>query len=324
MLCSLVPIVVTLGLSGAIAQTGDLGWRATVRVVDEWARPVSNANVAVWYYVQPSAGETEAHASIQGVTDANGTFTASNPTNGSIDLGFQASKSGYYSTTRGHEFAKFKNSDPGKRNPQETLLLKTVGKPIPMYAKSITAEPSAFKKTGPPPIAFTNSIGYDLKAGDWVSPYGKGANTDIIFTEEFNKKAISDYDYRLLISFPSIGDGIQEFKEPQAEKGSALRSPHEVPEDGYLPQLTRESSTHPGQPGKSDYDVNRIYFFRVRTVLDANGIVKSALYGKIYGDPVMMNFRYYLNPTPNDRNIEFDPNHNLLRDLKSFELVRQP
>jgi hypothetical protein len=43
------------------------------------------------------------------------------------------------------------------------------------------------------------------------------------------------------------------------------------------------------------------------------------LYWKIYGD--FMQFRYYLNPTPNDRTVEFDPKQNLLGGLKSFERV---
>jgi len=62
----------------------------------------------------------------------------------------------------------------------------------------------------------------------------------------------------------------------------------------------------------------------VRTVLDSNGNAKSALYGKIYGDTMMMNFHYYLNPTPNDRNVEFDPKQNLLKNLKPDEGVSAP
>jgi hypothetical protein len=60
----------------------------------------------------------------------------------------------------------------------------------------------------------------------------------------------------------------------------------------------------------------------VRTVLDEMGNIKSAHYGKIYGD--FMQFKYYLNPTPNDRNIEFDPKRNLLKNLKAMEQVREP
>ncbi len=56
--------------------------------------------------------------------------------------------------------------------------------------------------------------------------------------------------------------------------------------------------------------------------LDEHGNVKSALYGKIYGD--FMQFVYYLNPGANDRNVEFDPKHNLLTGLRSSEEVTRP
>jgi hypothetical protein len=81
-------------------------------------------------------------------------------------------------------------------------------------------------------------------------------------------------------------------------------------------------SRHPGQGTKEDFDENRNYFFRVRTMLDDKGNVKSALYGKIYGD--FMQFSYYLNPTPNSRNVEFDPKQNLMKNLKPLEGVEAP
>jgi hypothetical protein len=57
-------------------------------------------------------------------------------------------------------------------------------------------------------------------------------------------------------------------------------------------------------------------------VLDENGNVKNALYGKIYGD--FMQFKYFLNPMANDLNIEFDPKRNLLGGLQSVEQVGDP
>jgi hypothetical protein len=71
------------------------------------------------------------------------------------------------------------------------------------------------------------------------------------------------------------------------------------------------------------------YFFRVRTILDKDGNIESALYGKIHGDFQLdhhgnIGFTYYLNPTPNDRNVEFDPKQNLFKNLPSSEQVRQP
>lgn len=305
-------LLIALALNGAIAQSTELGWHASIKVIDESAQPVSNAVVTVWFYVQAPVGQTEAHVSIQGVTDAKGLFTALNATNGSIDLGFQASKSGYYSATGGHEFNRFKDTDPEKRNPHATLLLKKIVNPIPMYAKRIDK--------GPP--VFNEAIGYDLTAGDWVAPHGRGVKTDVIFNGALNRKAAQDFDYQLVVSFPSKGDGIQMYTTADDEKTSAFRCPYQAPESGYQTNVVRVMTRHPGRGTYDDSDKSRNYFFRARTVLDERGKVRSALYGKIYGD--FMQFTYYLNPTPNDRNIEFDPKHNLLTGLKSFEQVSAP
>ncbi|MGH7991175.1 MAG: hypothetical protein ACREDS_13420 [Limisphaerales bacterium] len=71
----------------------------------------------------------------------------------------------------------------------------------------------------------------------------------------------------------------------------------------------------------------------MRTVLDENGRVKSAFYGKIYGDftldPInskttLILFTYYLNPTPNDRNVESDPSRNLFGNLPAMQRVKDP
>jgi hypothetical protein len=159
--------------------------------------------------------------------------------------------------------------------------------------------------------------------GDWVSPNGKGVSTDIIFTGKLNRKDRNDFDYKLTVSFPKPDDGIQEFIVPDAEKGSGLRSPHEAPTNGYQTAVVKTMSHHPGQGAKDDMnDPNRNYFFRVRTVKDHEGNIVSAHYGKIYGD--FMQFSYYLNPTPNDRNIEFDLKQNLLGGLDALEQVNAP
>jgi hypothetical protein len=298
-------------------------WEVSVLVVGEDRTPITEANVFASYQIPPPPGTTEVGSRKTGSTDTNGSVTLSAHSGPLVVCG--ADKTGYYSN--GGLTFEFNSKMGGQWqpwNPIKTLILKKVVNPIPMYVKLIDSEPPAFKKTGRPPIVFSKSIGYDLMAGDWVAPYGKGLDTNIIFSEDFNKQSISDMDYKLTISFPNAGDGIQAFAVPDDEKYSGLRSPHEAPADGYQSELIRENYYHPGQRGKSDYDPNRNYFFRVRTTLDENGKVKTALYGKIYGDPEQMNFTYYLNPTPNDRNIEFDPKRNLFGGLQSFGGVNAP
>ena len=75
--------------------------------------------------------------------------------------------------------------------------------------------------------------------------------------------------------------------------------------------------------------------FRTRGITDEKGNLKSAHYGKIYGPlkhGINSNDRegagviitYYFNPTPNDRNLEFDGTNNLLKGLSSLEQVYTP
>jgi hypothetical protein len=285
-------------------------WRVTVKVVDEQDAPVTNATVKVAWHIPPPADAHIAMTNVTGRTGGNGIFAVSQRS-GSIEVLCGAEKVGYYSAGRTHEFQKFKESDPDKWNPTIRVLLKKIGTPIPMYAKSLNTHVPALDK----------AVGFDLMAGDWVSPYGKGIHPDFLFTGHLDKRDDGESDFTLTVGFPNPGDGIQVFTLSEFEMTSSLRSPHEAPPTGYQPHWIQTDNRKPGKPVETDRDPNRNYFFRVRTVLDENGNVKTALYGKIYGD--FMQFRYYLNPTPNDRNVEFDPAQNLLKGAAG-EVVNMP
>ena len=284
-------------------------WKATIKVVDENGSPVTNADVKVGYFTNNTSVE------IEGTTDTNGMLIATHSTSTfnyiEYSLSFGVEKEGHYGTRSSCDLGL--PYDANKWNPTVTILIKKIGKPIAMYAKAVA-------NLSLPELG--KSIGYDLMIGDWVAPYGKGVSTDILFEKEYHEKASNDYYSKVTVSFPKAGDGIQLFVPSDAEKDSGLRSPHGAPVNGYQSKLTRETSASPGQPIKFEYDASRIYFFRIRTALDHDGNVVSAHYGKIYGD--FMTITYYLNPTPNDRNIEFDSKQNLLGGLQSFEQVREP
>jgi hypothetical protein len=290
--------VLALMLNSACAQDKP-AWNATIKVIDEAGQPVTGADAEMWWYVN-APDNTTTFDKTDGLTDANGLFKTSHEANGSIDLGFQTSKAEYYSTKIGYELAQLKDSDPAKWNHSVTLMLKKIGKPIAMYAKQIDS------LTFP---EFNKAIGYDLVVGDWVGPYGKGINADFLFAEN-HPDAKSGYTFT--VSFPHPGDGIQGFTRDWSFGVSGLLSSHEAPVDGYQPKYEQTQMPNP----------DRIYYFRVQTKLDENGNIVSARYGKIYGD--FMQFKYYLNPTINDRNVEFDPKQNLLGGLQSFERVTAP
>jgi len=277
-----------------------------VKVVDEVGNPIVGAKASVGYYSKSQP------ASIDGLTDTNGVFTASHEAY-SGELGFTAEKAGYYITREGYDLGF--TFDSAKWNPNPVLVLKKIIKPIPMYAKSLNTHVPDLDKP----------IGYDFENGDWVSPYGKGINADILFTGHFDKYTNGESDFTLTVSFPNRGDGIQEFKAPAlAQNGpySGLRSSQEAPADGYQMKWVLTDRRVPGKPIETNRDPNRNYYIRVRTKIDDGGNIVSAHYGKIYGD--FMQFKYYLNPTPNGQNVEFDLKQNLIKNLNEFQQVSQP
>jgi hypothetical protein len=310
--------ITAFALNFAHAQVPQPAWNATITVLDETDRPVAGANVEMSFYVKAKLGESESGGNVQGLTDTNGVVLLSHPNTGSIGVAFQANKAGYYATTKGHQFVEFKDGDPEKWNPTVTLLLKKIGQPIAMYAKK---EEIKMPKENEP-------VGFDLMIGDWIAPYGTGKTADVFFTVHRKITSPQEFDADLKLTFPNAGDGVA-IVPPAPDTGSPLVMPHSAVEEGYQPVLTwsYHNFTETSEPASG-------YFFRVHTVLDENGNVKSALYGKIQGDVRFyvgtkapragIGFQYYLNPTPNSRNVEFDPKQDLLGGLKSFEQVKNP
>lgn len=136
-------------------------WKVTATVSDESGLAVPGAEVEIWYRVPPPPDRTELSEKISGLTDSNGVFTATHKYT-AHSLALRAVKSGYYPTVQGYELGP--SYDPARWNPNITLLLKRIIRPIPMWAKAI--------REGPP--VFDKPVGYDLVAGDWLAPYGKG------------------------------------------------------------------------------------------------------------------------------------------------------
>ena len=297
-------------------------WRVTIRAVDESSQPIADAHIEIGYYVQPQPDQTEASEKISGLTDTNGIFTISHKNTGSIELGIQVTKVGYYSTTKGHEFAKFKDNDPAKWNPDLTFVLKKIGQPIPMYARRARIEVPEVNKP----------IGFDLVEYDWVAPYGKGKQSDFMFQAQRRFVSWQDFDASFKLTFSNTGDGLVPISVP-LNQGSALRLSAIAPEDGYQSELSQNLSDTPVGGWKKDEKKDQNYYFRVRTVRDENGNIKSALYGKIHGDfsidainskTVLIFFKYYLNPTSNSRNVELNLKQNLFKGLKERETVQEP
>lgn len=311
--------------------------KISVRVLDDAGQPVTGAQVNVSTYERWVSGDNFGHDEYRKAS----AFTGPNG-QCSVELsgararyGFVAlPPSGYYRSESLHYV--FTNAADGKWQPWDPLVefrLRRILNPAPMYAKRV--EFYGEKKVP----AEGKPLGYDLVKGDWVAPWGTGVESDFILLLQRapEREAMSYwgnkprpytlYDVTLGIAFSNYGDGIQPAYSQQ--EGSAFLLPRTAPEAGYQSNLVKRMFRREGEAGHSD-DRERVgYFFRVRTRMGENGDVVSALHGKIQGDVAVdrhgqLRFTYYLNPSLNDRNLEFDPSRNLFTNLNPSERVKEP
>jgi hypothetical protein len=205
-----------------------------------------------------------------------------------------------------------------------------VQNPIPLMAKKVTRD-----WVSPVQLpAFGRPVGYDFEVGDWVAPYGRGRVGDLLFQLDGQTTNLGgEYDTTLRIEFSHAKDGFILIKPIE---GSELKMPYLAPTDGYRSNLIRRQSRI--KDGIKEFPVRDkiiedkcaedYYFFRVRTIVDEDGNIVSANYAKVQrgfewfvsGE---IKFQYHFNPTPNDRNLEFDPKRNLLK-LPEEHRVTEP
>ena len=326
-------VVATMGLS-VCAST------ATYRVLvidSKDGSPVKDAEVYGGFVMAPRGWDNTPPANVdRKKTDSSGLCRLS----GNTDEGesyFGIRKDGYYKSERGritfnggHSILKL-----GRWLPDDlvvTARLDRIIKPTPLFVtyvggvvqtfffdkyESVFLRDIDFKE-----IISTNKteFSFDLVKGAWLPPYGNGSHADIsvVSWKEFTGRNTFQvpggfetreyYKNHADIIFNGDGNGVCQVKR-HSLAGIKIRI---APEDGYEKHLYRWYNSK----GEGNADKSRNYAFRIRTEKDGNGNIKSAYYGKVYEDFRVnylrgIAFRYYLNPTPNDRNLEFDRKTNL-------------
>jgi len=291
--------------------------RFTAKVIDEDGKPLEGMSIVAQFYSEEPRQK--------GCTDSNGFFVAECKKAMLGEAGYSVNhnhrKSDYYESGGQYNFEKIVDGRWEPWSPVVTAVVRRIVNPISMYAKQVETM-----------IPVTNSLcGYDLMVGDWVAPNGAGKISDMLFRVERTIVNIDDYNVDFKIVFTNRYDGFQSVLPFQKV---TFTSPRFAPTNNYRAEYGRKMGRKPGRgsfntdPLPEEYGV-----YRVRTVADDTGRIKSAYYGKItsgfrlagYGaEKVTLIFTYYLNPTPNDRNLEFDPSNNLFKDLKDSERVSEP
>ena len=311
-LCLLLFSVV---FSAARAQERAYPASFTVRLSNDAGEPISDYSVRIstFSHWRPGTGFGKDYYDYETKkTGANGMVYFEFPSKrGRFGINLYPAPAEYYITWPPHyEFDEVVNSRWVPENPTIEVVLKRKKNPIPMYAKGV-----GFGRALAIPV-LGKEVGFDLMEGDWVAPYGTGRVSDFIFKMENRFESVYDFDRTLTISFSNDGDGLIGVKKP-LDQESRLRLDYWAPSEGYKPLLEKKAFAHSKmEPITEGFDPEQNYYFRVRTVLDKTGAIESAHYGKIYGDFEFsryeeIKFYYYLNPAPNDRNLEFDPDKNL-------------
>ena len=286
-------VLILLCMSGV-----SCGKNVTVMVVDEDDKPIEGAEIIVW-----SIGSNKSKdQKFEGQTNNEGiAFIESK--NDARRLRIYVKKKGFYTNTYKHSDGTAVYVKNESVISVKSILKRRI-KPIPLYVRE-------HKILVP---AKGEKLGFDFQVGDFVVPHGKGKVTDVFFEAHSERKDVFNYNYELNITFPQEKDGIQHFVFSKDDYLSTLKSSHLAPEVGYMPTFQRTSSSK-GRESKTNAVRFRNHWMRVRTQTDEKGNIVSANYVKIYGDfPEMI---YYFNPTPNDRNLEFDLSKNLSKNLKN-------
>lgn len=274
------------------------------------------------------------------VTDVNGRCRLRGRTNcGNIGCWVEKPPSGFYPCPQGWGRRFSEKNLLGIWQPDNlvaTIRLQRVEHPIPLFIKRVTkAERGGFTADIFP--KGEDTLRYDLLMGDWLAPVGTGRVADVTFTrhpredlgEGVNGADVRGPSYRdsMTVRFPGEGNGLVELHPPPSYR-LRIRT---APEDGYRSEYLCWRGTNRKLEDDGNYDENRCFCFRIRTRRDDRGRIVEAYYGKIYGDILMytgynfivcgVKFLYYLNPTPLDRNLEWDRKTNLGPDRVDHDLL---
>jgi len=291
-------------------------------VVDSKNNLVSGADVMLGFYTPRKKDD-----GVYGKTDTGGLFSAiGTPVN---EVNYQVKKDGYYTTEGKYVFYRPNDTNIVKDgrwqpwNPTNMVVLKERRNPVPMFAREVEIEMPAQNVP----------VGFDLEKGDWVAPYGKGIQPDLLFRYASTNTGPNylDFSCQLEMTFNNPHDGIQVLP---IDGTSKLRSLYEAPESDYGPRLLLQCERTPYKIiKKTEIDADQYLVFRVRSITDNNGSITNAKYGKIYG-PIQygilsghhISFEYYLNHG-GTRNMEYDPKQNLYlmaadKDVKKLDEER--
>ena len=228
------------------------------------------------------------------VEDGNHMFHTSYKIRESGVSGITAFHRNYY-----REYLTFPNAPFDESNALSISLMPKIC-PLPLVARRLENAHLAY--TGEASV-----MRYDCFVADWLPPYGKGKVPDLEFSMNQNGRN-QEIPYILSIRFMNPNDGFMRITEKYATQMVIREAPEAL-------SLINSIDL----PIYSDYtklynQSKQKYVFRVRTQQSNEGEVISAFYGKLYNafklhirdSGIDISFFYFLNPSQNNRNLEYN------------------
>jgi hypothetical protein len=325
-------VITVLVLIGMLAKlTLDIMFKrsiacVTVKVINDQGIPISGATANLTLRLPKSNNPWDGmkYHYKKGKTNSKGECTLIGK--GLDEVSAYASKYGYYDNASKY---KFENKIWIFKRPWnhtiEVVLRKKIN-PIPLKAK----EMANFKL-----VNTSTFYKYDLFIGDWLEPYGKGKVADLNINFNYTKMDRCNYIWSCIISTVSEDDGFRYIDNSELTRNSKFKLPYNAFDKGYtMTNLVYNIEHVAGQSTSESIEplFNNL-FFRIRTEKDGTGTILKCYYGKLTRLDCQfistlcegrLSFTYYLNPTPNDRNLEFNTESNLFKNLKWSEKVSKP
>ena len=287
-------------------------------VKDDNGMPIRNAQVVACFSrlidpTDPWKGQTS--DKVNAVTDMKGDSKAIGVS--LHEMTVIAHKDGYYESRQTLYNSKV-DSQKGQWLPYErevNLILRKIFAPTPMYAWSMHLNEY--------PVGTNEWAGYDMLRAEWMPPHGHGQTEDVRFhvwrsTNGYDRTQPSQI---FTVRFTGEKNGICGIDDRSVSGQSWLKLPYKAPRDDYKEKefrVERRLAMYEFETKTNTGTTN--CFFLIRSKSDKDGNFIEGQYGKISGPleveggkDIRIRMVYYVNPTPNDLNMEFDPKRNLIQ-----------
>ena len=273
--------------------------RECLRVIDQDGMPVADARV--WGGLQTGDGYKD-FIPIRGNTNTNGEYVVQGKCTNRITC--QIIKDGYYDSVL--ELVDYGNRHSlrdGKWQPYgktTEVVMKKIVNPVAVGIRYVDQKIPAFGQW----------LGYDLEIADWMSPWGKGKQSDVMIRFTSREVGPLDFGYKMELSFAQYPfAGVIRYK-----KDTFSRFPYvynAATNDVYKSVIVFEVDRAGAKKRIWDQlDNDEYLIFRTRTKVNKKGEFISAHYGRIDGEWKFYELHgmwirgVYFNGTPNDTNLE--------------------